>query len=697
MDEFLTSPDATASESGPADSTRGASTYESASATVSTYGSNDTSVTAIFFKKGYNPLPLASDGKEKYAIAVSAEYTGSSDIAEGVTLELSISGGDASKLFFWWDQACVAAVPKDPATGKYTITIGQDIPGVAGPGWQMISIYMTCTARADCKYTVMATPQWPEYQLAGGTWSFSAPVAMAPRNFIIIPVNGGTAITTLATPALTTPLVVQLLDTTNKNQPLANAQISGKLFKRNTMISAGTVSPDSPTTDGQGFITLSVFANSSTNATLELTDDISGGQGQTSVTTCLLLSISINAQPEPITQPGKVTFTAAITNDQGQYDPDNLKLKWDAGDQFSRKYFVGSQELTTRHNDPSTFQYTTAVAVTQSDLEHNPFGELAGELLVYGTDTPFRLRHEVPFDPAPSMLGPPAPIPLLAYIITDDVIAASVTEGIPFQIKGLADPPVDGSGLIFLWGHVIEGPLQPGPQGKDILVQSQHIKNNQAFVMYAPVNNKIFSKNGSVDLYYELTGWGNTSLSQVLTLIVDRDSLKGGPPVSKDLTPPEPFTYFYNKSDHDSKDALTLTVNFGGKQKAFAGDRIVVHLDLTGIASNNMNRFIPKTLPPYTLTQRYLQSQNADDVLVHFDGINGNPPGFPSTEFDGMSLFEAELYFEYLPAKTGGATLRSPSALMQIDTLLNGTTQFTKMVNRMARRFMAAQLTNQSE
>jgi hypothetical protein len=641
------------------------------------------SVTAIFVKKIGTPPSIAADGKEKYPIIASALYALGGATAEGVTLDMNISGGDASQLHFWWDEVCAIPIVNN------AITIGQAISGVAGPGWRLRTIYMTCTAHADCKYTVVAVPRWPNYQIDGAAWSFTAPAAVPPRNFTIVSTNGGANITTLIKPALSTPLVVQLLDIKN-GQPLANAQISGQLVWRGTSITAGTVIFDLPYTDQKGIITLSAFPDRSGNITLQLNDDISGGQGSLDLAANVLLTISISAQPEPVTDPGKVTFTAMIANDRYQVDPSNILLKWIAGDELSSKYFAGSQLTTTLHDDQSTFQYSTAAAVEQGDLASNDAGQISAQLLIYGTDTPFGLGHEVPFNPNPSLLGPPPPIPLLAYIITDDVLtAARNLGGVPFLVKGPQDAPIDGSGYVMLYGHIIPGPLQPDPGG-DLPVTGQFITNRQDIKLYAPVEHEIFNQNGDVDLYYQLV-FGNDATSQVLRVIVDRGSRKNGPPPDPGLMPPIPSTVYYNKTDYDSNEPLAVTVEFGGMIKAQAGDMIVVHLDLTGIAANNMNRSIPMALDPFVFAPNYLSGQNADDVMVKFDGVNGDPQGFPSTAFQNMGLFEGELYFIYVPRS--GKTLRSPSTWLQLDTLLDGQILMAKTAKRMARRSTVARST----
>ncbi|HTK00371.1 MAG TPA: hypothetical protein VL522_12155, partial [Bordetella sp.] len=309
MDQFSSKPYTHSPGSDLADPVGNGSVYEPGAYVPVMPSSYKSSVTAIFVKKIGTPPSIAADGKEKYPIIASALYALGGATAEGVTLDLNISDGDASRLHFWWDEVCAIPIVNN------AITIGQTIPGVAGPGWRLRTIYMTCTAHADCKYTVVAVPRWPNYQIDGAAWFFTAPAAVPPRNFAVVSTNGGTNITTLVKPALSTPLVVRLLDIKN-GQPLANAQISGQLVWRDTSITAGTVIFDVPYTDQQGIITLSAFPDRSGNITLQLNDDISGGQGSLNLAANVLLTISISARPEPVTDPGKVTFTAMIANDR---------------------------------------------------------------------------------------------------------------------------------------------------------------------------------------------------------------------------------------------------------------------------------------------------------------------------------------------------------------------------------------------
>jgi hypothetical protein len=266
----------------------------------------------------------------------------------------------------------------------------------------------------------------------------------------------------------------------------------------------------------------------------------------------------------------------------------------------------------------------------------------------------------------------PAPVSLVGTIITDAILKEAASQGgVPFQVQMPASPPADTN--FYFKAHVIPGALQ---LLADITLQVQTLPANSPggpTTIYVPTDSDMFKTNQTVVIYY----WIQTSnrypeISETLTVIVDRDSLKNQT-VDPDLIAPMPVTYDFNSNFRGQP--LTLRVNLGKKITPRVNDGIMVRLNMTGASLGDLNYALDlASLPEYFLTKDDIQ-EASPNVIVRFDGSNGDPQGFSPDIFAqyGKIKMYGELYFLYRPAGKNtsdgapGTVVRSPSSWIKID------------------------------
>src|SRR5262245_16110139 len=96
-------------------------------------------VVAMLLKVGSEDYAPA-DGKSVVSAWLGAYFDAAfGSGAVGVQLKLDVLAQDPGDLQFWWDMDRTA-----PITGN-VLTIGQEVPGITGPGWADRIIYISST------------------------------------------------------------------------------------------------------------------------------------------------------------------------------------------------------------------------------------------------------------------------------------------------------------------------------------------------------------------------------------------------------------------------------------------------------------------------------------------------------------------------------------------------------------------------
>ncbi|ARP91894.1 hypothetical protein CAL14_17710 [Bordetella genomosp. 9] len=528
------------------------------------------------------------------------------------------------------------------------------------------TLFLNCNAQGARRYRFTATPVWPSAETISQFIHFSRPVPLVlPQGTLSLnPTNGNRNIACMDN--LTTPLQVQVA---LQGIPVVRDAFVGSLIDvyENP---AGEVLFDIPISDEKGELVVKIFPYDYGRCTLVLKDLVTRNEGRLPLVATVFKSIVITSDPEIVTDPCpdgvKLSVSMTLWGEETQH-PDSITLQWRGADPASQKYFAGSEPIVTSHYDPTTFQYTTT-PVTKTDLQTYELGNIFVALDVYGiigTGTPFTIYHRVPFVPALKGLEPPV-ADFTAHITDAALAGCAELPGLPFDIPIVDDPLLDDTALILLYGRTSPGPLD---HETDQPIAAKLIERHlvgKTVMMFAPLINPIFQKNGSVDLYYVIDS-GNQAYSQPLRLDVDRDSLKTTPlQVSDYLTLPTAIPGRYFLEDYTNNVVLAVRVDFLGRIKPEKGGAITVRLDLTGGTEANLNVYVPLALARYTITEQDLAYGNQNVVIV-FDKREGDRAGFLPQALANIDWSEGKLYYVYEPV--AGSPIQSRARNIEVDTV----------------------------
>jgi hypothetical protein len=458
-----------------------------------------------------------------------------------------------------------------------------------------------------------------------------------------------------------TPLYAQIA---KQGVPQGNLSFEGSLTLEADGSDAGTVHVVEPLTDQDGKLTVIALATVQGQLQLRLTNTLTQEYGTHEIDATVLQSISITPDPAAVSepQPDGMTFTANIVSFLGQPQPDGLMLAWAGGDDASQKFF-DTKTVTTRHNDPKTFQCQTN-PILQADLSSLP--GIQAQLQVHATEKAyFTMGCDVPFAQNYSLLPPVFTLNDEDYLDDNAWLAAEKDGDVPFWIPPINGTPPDGTGSparirqldkdkasqprLNLWGYV--PPNQPR-----IIMASQSLSDddmNNGVESDVSLEHSLFQVNQLIGVYYEVSGPKiNLSRSQTTWVHIHREATEPQYPGSEDpnfLTNATPRQYL--KKQYEDGTVLSVDVYIPRGATPEPGDIVSVYLDLAGYTEQNGYEPQPRLqLKPYSLTEADIDQAPPGLpgwVKVTFGDLSGSKAGFTSEQLADVKGCTGNLYFSY--------------------------------------------------